>query len=150
MSFATVTRPCSVAAVSSKGKWALMAQMSHWSQLDGAMPDKMVALLHLRHARPPRSCRAAHCQPPHPPLHLHPVPSAAGQRAQAFRAAALRRPLAAAPRRAAVAAQAMMYEWTDPEFAAMTLEAFPDKAIATAEEARVRWARWGTRRSCIV
>ena len=44
----------------------------------------------------------------------------------------------------------MMYEWTDPEFAAMTLEAFPDKAIATAEEARVRWARWGTRRSCIV
>lgn len=84
MSFATITRPCSVAAVSSQG-----------------------------------------------------------QAQRAFRAAALRRPLAAAPRRSAVAAQAMMMEWTDPEFAAVTLENFPDKAIATAEEARCLMERGG-------
>jgi hypothetical protein len=32
-------------------------------------------------------------------------------------------------------------EWTDPRFAAATLAAFPDKAVANAEEARVR-AAW--------
>lgn len=38
---------------------------------------------------------------------------------------------------AALAAQAYVREWTDPEFAAETMAAFPDKAIATVEEARV-------------
>jgi hypothetical protein len=32
----------------------------------------------------------------------------------------------------------MVAEWTDAEFAAETLASFPDKAIATVEEARVR------------
>lgn len=32
----------------------------------------------------------------------------------------------------------MVREWTDPRFAATTLAAFPEKAVANAEEARVR------------
>lgn len=42
---------------------------------------------------------------------------------------------------AALAAQAYIREWTDPEFAAETMASFPDKAIATVEEARVRGTR---------
>lgn len=39
--------------------------------------------------------------------------------------------------RCAVSASAMIAEWTDEEFTAETLASFPDKAIATVEEARV-------------
>ncbi|KAI3428514.1 hypothetical protein D9Q98_007337 [Chlorella vulgaris] len=52
----------------------------------------------------------------------------------AFRAAALRQ---RAPRRhVAAAASAMIPEWTDPEFTDMVMDSFPEKAIATVEEAR--------------
>ncbi|KAL4418735.1 hypothetical protein ABPG77_001792, partial [Micractinium sp. CCAP 211/92] len=70
------------------------------------------------------------------------APASLGQRAfrparsgAAFRAAALRRP-AARQQRAAVAARAMVPEWTDPQWSAQVLEEFPDKMIATVEEAR--------------
>lgn len=53
----------------------------------------------------------------------------------AFRAAAPRRP-ARPCRQLAVSASAMIAEWTDEEFTAETLASFPDKAIATVEEAR--------------
>ncbi len=40
-------------------------------------------------------------------------------------------------RRAALRAQAFQSEWPDPDFIKETKEAFPDKGVATVEEARV-------------
>ena len=82
------------------------------------------------------------------PSHIWCLPRAAQRSLQptrgAFRAVALRRPAAAASQRRqqqqqrAAQVQAYVREWTDPEYAAAVIAAFPDKAIADAEEARVR------------
>ena len=58
--------------------------------------------------------------------------------ASSFRGTSVRAPVAAISRRAAVlSARAMVREYPDPDYIAEVLEAFPDKAIANAEEARI-------------
>lgn len=61
-----------------------------------------------------------------------------------FRGNAVRAPVAALPRRAAaLSARAMVREFPDPDYIAEVLEAFPDKAIANAEEARILFTEGG-------
>lgn len=46
-----------------------------------------------------------------------------------------------AVRRTQIACRAMIREWPDQEFVAVTLESFPDKGVADVEEARVSMQR---------
>lgn len=72
------------------------------------------------------------------------VASSTSLRSSQFRGAALRAPAASiSVRRGAALAARAVREYPDPDFIAEVLEAFPDKAIANAEEARILFTEGG-------